>query len=112
MYYNTLLRICKELFFRTQKLNYLNGKLSENKEITVNDVLFSRNGNVVTMSSQGNWTLHGTLSIPDRYRPKNKTMIIVHDTSTNNMSVEFLDKGASKYVSDRYLYIYGTLVAE
>lgn len=27
MYYNTLLRICKELFFRTQKLNYLNGKL-------------------------------------------------------------------------------------
>lgn len=24
-----MLRICKELFFRTQKLNYLNGKLGE-----------------------------------------------------------------------------------
>ena len=30
-----MLRICKELFFRTQKLNYLNGKLDiKNKIIT------------------------------------------------------------------------------
>lgn len=27
MYYNTLLSICKTLFFRTKKFNYLNGKL-------------------------------------------------------------------------------------
>ena len=32
MYYNTLLRICKELFFRTQKLNYLNGNLTKTNQ--------------------------------------------------------------------------------
>ena len=31
-----MLRICKELFFRTQKLNYLNGKLPKYIDITVN----------------------------------------------------------------------------
>ena len=29
-----MLRICKELFFRTQKLNYLNGKLQWEKYVT------------------------------------------------------------------------------
>ena len=65
----------------------INGKLNENKEIIVNDVLFSRNGNVVIMSSQGNWTLHGTLDIPEGYRPKNKTMIIVQDSTNNNIYI-------------------------
>ena len=30
-----MLRICKELFFRTQKLNYLNGKLGDSLKVRV-----------------------------------------------------------------------------
>ena len=90
----------------------VNGKLNENKEIIVNDVLFSRNGNVVIMSSQGNWTLHGTLGIPEGYRPKNKTMIIVKDTTNNNIDIQFLEKGAYEYVNNGYVRVFGTWITE
>lgn len=84
--------------------------LNENYDITVNDVLFAKNGNIVTISSQANWTLHGTLGIPNGYRPKYKTIIIVKDTVNNNINLEFLEKGASEYVNNSYVQVFSTWI--
>lgn len=77
------------------------------KSIVINDILFKRSGNTVTMTSQGNWTLNGEVTIPEDFRPSDKTLIIVIDTVKNQIGVDFLNKNATKYTTNGYVYIFG-----
>ena len=95
----------------TGAINNLNSKFEIN-EVINNDILFTRTGNIVTMSSQGNWTLYGTVTIPEGFRPKNKTIIIVKNTTNDNTSFVWLNALADQYSNNNYVYVYGTWIAE
>lgn len=64
------------------------------------------------MSSQGNWTLYGTVTIPEGFRPKNKTIIIVKNTTNDNTNFVWLNALADQYSNNNYVYVYGTWIAE
>lgn len=95
----------------TGGLSTLNSNFEIN-EVINNDILFTRVGNIVTMSSQGNWTLYGTVTIPEGFRPKNKTIIIVKNTTNDNTSFVWLNALADQYSNNNYVYVYGTWIAE
>ena len=93
------------------QIDTLNSNFKIN-EVINNDILFTRTGNIVTMSSQGNWSLYGTVSIPEGFRPKNKTLIIVKYTTNNETRLEFLNALADKYSNNQYVFVYGTWITE
>ena len=64
------------------------------------------------MSSQGNWSLYGTVYIPEGFRPKNKTLIIVKYTTDDKTSFEWLNALADQYSNNNYVFVYGTWIAE
>ena len=87
MYYNTLLRICKELFFRTQKLNYLNGKLPQ----------------ITKLEMQLNGDGAGSINLPEGYTYEN-TVILVTYGIVNGFRYDFAYNAIASS-STRYMYI-------
>lgn len=68
-----MLRICKELFFRTQKLNYLNGKLTT--ELSTKKLLVSKS---ITSAC--------TIQIPD-YKSYKLLVVIIKGDGNNGISI-------------------------
>lgn len=111
MYYNTLLRICKELFFRTQKLNYLNGKLGNES--------FSLQSGTSAITPVGTIALYDKASktvfiafavlgsrkaneviyiVPEKYRPSNNIQgVCILKTSSGVVTMGVCSIGSNGY---------------
>lgn len=79
------------------------------QSIVVNDILFSKVGNMVTVASQGNWFLNGKLEIPEVYRPKAQALLYVHKSEGGD-SMEIIAGGTTEYSTSSYEYLFSTWI--
>ena len=114
-----MLRICKELFFRTQKLNYLNGNLSP---FIHTQIIYNSNG-VEIIKAGSVYTIFMTdakissiMSALTQYKTTNSNIVVSIMDSTGKYYLGFVNKNDGHYVDssgtyhdfDDTYYVYGT----
>ena len=93
-----MLRICKELFFRTQKLNYLNGKLT-NLIKSTDYINLNEGGGVIIIlpnvrtvigiaAMNGTWLAYNTLTII--YTNNELNLILGEPFANSNVKIFYI----------------------
>ena len=85
-----MLRICKELFFRTQKLNYLNGKLANIPAMYSGTATVTVANNVATLTHNLNITGNYTIQV---MCTSNINVVFSYAIDKNRVGLAFYDTG-------------------